>query len=242
MEITLKDIRLARKRAYDRVDYWLQKNAKITIKQSGLRIPTVPKDLKPDEYEDWYNYYYNLRGNDLTSNIGEQVTKGWRTPDRDIGPTPVDPLKILYERLDRINPQACEITKDKIATLMNMVHLHVHSTATPESIVADAIKEHWDIWKDVEEAADYMLKNYYGGLTKLERALSELYSIFGFHYISNNPDIRRHQSSDVSDLHRVADSDIIVNSEGEIMEGPEVEVVIPLYKMSRAMRDELNNE
>lgn len=62
MSVTLDDVRLARKRAYDRVDYWLQKYRGMTIHEAGISIPRIPKDLHPSEYGEWYDYFESFTG------------------------------------------------------------------------------------------------------------------------------------------------------------------------------------
>ena len=62
MSVTLDDVRLARKRAYDRVDYWLQKYRGMTIHEAGISIPRIPKDLHPSEYGEWFDYYESFTG------------------------------------------------------------------------------------------------------------------------------------------------------------------------------------
>ena len=62
MSVTLDDVRLARKRAYDRVDYWLQKYQGVTIHEAGISIPRIPKDLHPSEYGEWFDYYESFTG------------------------------------------------------------------------------------------------------------------------------------------------------------------------------------
>lgn len=62
MSVTLDDVRLARKRAYDRVDYWLQKYRGMTIHEAGISIPRIPKDLHPSEYGEWFDYFESFTG------------------------------------------------------------------------------------------------------------------------------------------------------------------------------------
>lgn len=235
MELTLKDIRLARKRAYDRVDYWLHKNWGMSIKELGARVPPVPKDLKPSEYNAWYNYYYNMRGNEVSSNIGRQLYYGWEPPEREeVGPTPVDPLEVLYSRIKDINPQAEEYMRSKLNSLANLIH--DSSGGTGENIIANMINLHWDLFKDIEVAAYYMLSNYYGGLQLLDRALSSLFSLLGYNYIKFNEQIFH----SAPPLYPTPYYDDIVD---ESANPSDVEtVVIPLRKLTRQRRDELNED
>lgn len=62
MSVTLDDVKLARKRAYDRVDYWLQKYRGMTIHEAGISIPRIPKDLHPSEYGEWFDYFESFTG------------------------------------------------------------------------------------------------------------------------------------------------------------------------------------
>lgn len=98
MDVTLKEVRLARKRAYDRLDYWLQKFKGMTIKESGLKLTPIPKDLKPSEYETWKGYYEGFTGGQWWGQSYFFVDWKQEPPAREWGA--VDPDYIDYDALD----------------------------------------------------------------------------------------------------------------------------------------------
>lgn len=61
MSLDLGDVRLARKRAYDRVRYQLEKQ-NITGGELGSQyaLPRIPKDLDPLLYNEWYEMFENI--------------------------------------------------------------------------------------------------------------------------------------------------------------------------------------
>lgn len=83
MSVTLDDVKLARKRAYDRVDYWLQKYQGVTIHEAGISIPRIPKDLHPSEYGDWYDYFEGFTGAEERGGTEDYVFDEYKPPDLD---------------------------------------------------------------------------------------------------------------------------------------------------------------
>lgn len=81
MSVTLDDVRLARKRAYDRVDYWLQKYQGVTIHEAGISIPRIPKDLHPSEYGDWYDYFEGFTGAEEHGGTEDYVFDEYEPPE-----------------------------------------------------------------------------------------------------------------------------------------------------------------
>lgn len=90
MSVTLDDVRLARKRAYDRVDYWLQKYQGVTIHEAGISIPRIPKDLHPSEYGEWYDYFEGFTGAQEHGGTEDYVFDEYEPPalDPDYHPEP----------------------------------------------------------------------------------------------------------------------------------------------------------
>lgn len=83
MSVTLDDVKLARKRAYDRVDYWLQKYQGVTIHEAGISIPRIPKDLHPSEYGDWYDYFEGFTGAEEHGGTEDYVFDEYEPPELD---------------------------------------------------------------------------------------------------------------------------------------------------------------
>lgn len=83
MSVTLDDVRLARKRAYDRVDYWLQKYQGVTIHEAGISIPRIPKDLHPSEYGEWFDYFESFTGAEEHGATEDYVFDEYEPPDLD---------------------------------------------------------------------------------------------------------------------------------------------------------------
>lgn len=183
MEITLKDVRLARKRAYDRVDYFIERNMGVSIHEAGIKVPQIPKGITPDEYEEWYNFFYNLRGNDYQGEIAQNLKEGWQTPERDVGPTPVNELKELIDNITSINEAAGANVDIQLGALANLIHVPAGSGMTAGDIILQTIKDNWSIWLDIEAAARYMDSNYYGGFEEIFKAMSKLFSLFGYSYV-----------------------------------------------------------
>lgn len=95
MSVTLDDVKLARKRAYDRVDYWLQKYRGMTIHEAGISIPRIPKDLHPSEYGEWYDYFESFTGAQEEGGTQDYLEGENEPPDLDPDnhpePEPIEP-------------------------------------------------------------------------------------------------------------------------------------------------------
>lgn len=95
MSVTLDDVRLARKRAYDRVDYWLQKYQGVTIHEAGISLPRIPKDLHPSEYGEWFDYFENFTGAEEHGATEDYVFDEYEPPELDPvyhpEPEPIEP-------------------------------------------------------------------------------------------------------------------------------------------------------
>lgn len=92
MSVTLEQVRLARKQAYDRVDYWLQKYQGVTIHEAGISIPRIPKDLKPSEYGEWFDYFEAFTGAEEHGATEDYVFDEYEPPEReDEYPEPEEP-------------------------------------------------------------------------------------------------------------------------------------------------------
>lgn len=95
MSVTLDDVKLARKRAYDRVDYWLQKYRGMTIHEAGISIPRIPKDLHPSEYGEWYDYFESFTGAQKEGGTEDYLEGENEPPDLDPEyhpePEPIEP-------------------------------------------------------------------------------------------------------------------------------------------------------
>lgn len=94
MSVTLDDVRLARKRAYDRVDYWLQKYRGMTIHEAGISIPRIPKDLHPSEYGEWFDYFESFTGAQEEGGTQDYLEGENEPPELDLDyhpkPEPID--------------------------------------------------------------------------------------------------------------------------------------------------------
>lgn len=94
MSVTLDDVKLARKRAYDRVDYWLQKYRGMTIHEAGISIPRIPKDLHPSEYGEWFDYFESFTGAQEEGGTQDYLEGENEPPELDLDyhpkPEPID--------------------------------------------------------------------------------------------------------------------------------------------------------
>lgn len=162
MSVTLDDVRLARKRAYDRVDYWLQKYRGLTIHEAGISIPRIPKNLHPSEYGEWYDYFEGLEGATAEGNTSGFVSGAYKPPD-----DPNEPTRSGYSTIEDTPPnfkdyyqQAIDNayeTDDVIGAIVEDALSHIGSTTDDDSNEDESEEDAWDDddWWDYGDYEDY---------------------------------------------------------------------------------------
>lgn len=197
MSVTLDDVRLARKRAYDRVDYWLQKYRGLTIHEAGISIPRIPKNLHPSEYGEWYDYFEGLEGATAEGNTSGFVSGAYKPPD-----DPNEPTRSRYTTIEDTPPnfkdyyqQAIDNayeTDDVIGAIVEDALSHIGSTTYDDSNEDDSEDEEPTAPDHVDyEAA--ILDNAYGISSDAGQAVEEALQNIKKQF-ENIKDIKKYQS------------------------------------------------